>query len=212
MAHTDQELDRLLARGRLGGPGRDRVLEGVLQQQARAERRTRARFLAWGTGVMALAAAASGVVVVVAPRARPVDDGIRPKSAVSGVAAPAWLDLACSGGTLEACPRGATLLFGVAGAARAGFLAAYAEPEAGSGARERIWYFSAESETPAVAASGDGVGLAPRGIRVGPEHAPGGYVVHVFLCAQPLGREALLRGDNPAILDRLSVPLRVVAP
>src|SRR5262245_10753184 len=155
MKPSDRDIDTLLARGRLGGPGRDAVLEHVL---AKTAPRRRPAVLVWGSALLATAAVGAVVAMVALP------ERLRPKGAGP---APARLDLACAGGSLAACPTGATLVFGVATGSGPEYLAAFAEPTAGG---ERIWYFSAETVSGAPSGA---VAPAPKGIRVGPEHAPG---------------------------------------
>ncbi len=151
--------------------------------------------------------AAAAAVVLLVPR--PESDGLRPKGRAA-----AALEVACVGGTLAACPRGATLVFSVAlDPGHAGYLAAWAEPRAGG---ERIWYFSAETETPHVsgeaADTGDGVAVLKRGIRLGPEHAPGTYDVRLVVTAEPATRAALLGAGAPAPLGAAEFPLEVSTP
>jgi hypothetical protein len=95
------------------------------------------------------------------------------------------------------------------GGGSGGFLAGYAEPRAGG---ERVWYFSADSETPAVpAAAAEQTVAFERAIRIGPETPPGEYRVHLFLTRAPMPRSALLAPGNPAdILARREATLVVV--
>jgi hypothetical protein len=197
------ELDRLLARGRLGGPARERILDAVLARTARPAPAWRRRAL-----VVGLAAAAPALMLLLVRAQRPGEgDALQPK----GERAPAvQLDLRCSEGTLGACPQGATLLFGAVGAPAGGYLAAFAQPEAGGA---RIWYFSAESEAPPLGSAQPGTRVATRGIRLGPEHAPGRYQVQVWLTAQPVPRAGLLvAGPPPGTLARAAFTLVVVGP
>src|SRR4051812_14017539 len=96
------ELDRLLARGRLSGPRRDRIFESVEKRlhPMRAVLRSRFTMVA---GPLALAAA---VALVLKPSASP-QHGFAPKG---GRATTVQVD--CLGGALSACPRGSKLTFG----------------------------------------------------------------------------------------------------
>jgi hypothetical protein len=197
---SDDDLDALLAGGRLSGPARDRIFDKVAAEVAQ-ESRPRARRRVW---TVAMVAAGAAAVLIVAPRLMTTrtPDGFRAKGGAPGL----QLDVACTGGTLGACPQGATLTFGAAGAPGSGVLSAYAEPlEPG---HERIWYFSAEGESPLLTV-GDGTAVARRAIRVGNEHAPGRYRVHVFLTPTPVSRTVLLAGGPPDALARLTVDLQV---
>ena len=199
---SDDDLDVLLAGGRLSGPARDRIFDKVAAEVAR-EARPRAQRRVW---TFAMVAAGAAAVLIVAPRllTTRAPDGFRAKG---GPGAPGLqLDVACIGGTLAACPSGATLTFGAAGAAGSGFLSAYAEPLESS--HERIWYFSAEGESPLLTV-GDGTEVARRAIRVGPEHAAGRYRVHVFLTPAPVSQAVLLAGGPPDAIARLTVDLQV---
>jgi hypothetical protein len=201
MKTADQELQRLLARGRLGGPGRERVLERILQGIARPVARR------WRIWIATLALAASGTTALVLMRRTPAGDEFTAKEGAKGKTG--VLDLACLGGSSAACAEGSTLVFSATGASRPGYLAAYAEPAGGG---ERIWYFSADGESPAIPVSTSGTHPAPRGVRLGPEHAAGHYLVHVFLTTTPLTRSALLAARSAAILAQPTFPLTVVAP
>jgi hypothetical protein len=188
-ARSDDDLDNLLAQGKLSGAVRDRIFEQVAESAG-----ARRRFApAWagraGVGLGALAAAAA-IALVVIPRDHTAPDALRAK----GPTVPAvTLEASCRGGSLAACPVGATLLFAAEGTAQ-GFLAAYAQQRPDG---ERIWYFSADGESPELRPSG-GLQPASRAVRIGAEHAPGPYVLHLFLTRAPLSRAALLAGPSPA--------------
>jgi hypothetical protein len=201
MKTADQELQRLLARGRLGGPGRERVLARVLQSAARPPARR------WRVWIATLALATSGTAALVLMRRTPAGDEFTAKEGAKGKTG--VLDLACVGGSSAACAVGSTLVFSAIGSSGPGYLAAYAEPAAGG---ERIWYFSADGESPAIPVSTSGTRPAPRGVRLGPEHAAGRYLVHVFLTEAPLARRALLEAKRPGLLAQATFPLTVVAP
>jgi hypothetical protein len=213
MQPTDDEVDRLLAQGRLGGPGRERVFEQVVAGLDAGERRAKRWSARFGGAALAAAAAALGLVLLVArPASHPAADGFRAKGGEG--AGSATLELGCLDASLAACPVGSTLVFAASGpGAGATFaFAAYAEPREGAAAGAgRIWYFSADNEAPPLPAS-DGTRAAKRGIRIGPEHAPGAYLVHVFLSQRPLTREALLAGRLEGVSARRTFNLTVVAP
>ena len=90
-----------------------------------------------------------------------------------------------------------------------GYLAGYAEPRGGG---ERIWYFSADGETPAVpAAAAEATAAFQRAIRVGPETGPGEYIVRLFLTRVPMSKSALLASGNGGdVLARREATLVIV--
>lgn len=216
----DEEIDHLLAEGRLAGPTKDRIFDAVIERvgapapsedRGTEGRRPRSwRF--WTGGLLVLAGAAA--VWLLVPRSATHDLGtdFRPKGPASPGARP-QLDAVCAGASLAACPVGATLVLGVS-EGEGGFLAAYAEPEraAGSPGGERIWYFSKEGESPRLA-PGDGAQAARKAIRIGAEHLPGDYQVHLFLTRSPLGRAQLLALEKkPDVIASRRLSMRVVRP
>jgi hypothetical protein len=100
-------------------------------------------------------------------------------------------------------------MFGASGAPASGALSAYAEPL--DPGLERIWYFSAEGESPRLTVGG-GTGVAARAARIGPEHVPGHYRIHVFLTAAPAAQTALLAGAPHDAIASRELDLRVTAP
>jgi hypothetical protein len=198
MRRSDRHIDALLARGGLAGSEDDRILEAVLSRHAR--RSWRRRWFALGTGLSFAAAAA--VVLVMGPF-RAGREGFAPRGAdLEGLA----VEVACLGNSLAACPRGATLLFALRGGSPGGYLAAWAEPVRPGG--ERVWYFSADQETPLLQASPTSAQALSRGVRIGPEHAVGDYRVHVLLSDQPLSRAAL-EGAPPGVRARAELTLTI---
>jgi hypothetical protein len=147
----------------------------------------------------------STAVVLLVARPR-LDDG-QWGAKGSGAQAAVALDARCS--EQAVCRAGSTIVFSAFGARGDGYLGAYAQPVAGG---ERIWYFSAETDAPLVAASARSTQPAGRGVVVGAEHRPGVYQVHLFLSSAPLTQAVLLAGDDPRILARAVVPLTVAGP
>jgi hypothetical protein len=201
---NDDDLDALLGAGRMTGPASDRVFERVAAEVAREPlppSRPRSRRPVWTIAAVAAGAAA---MLVVAPR---LISGTAPRErAKGGQAAALELDVACAGGTLAACPQGATLVFGASGAPGAGVLSAYAEPV--DRGLERIWYFSAEGESPRLTVDG-ATGVATRAVRIGPEHLPGRYRIHLFLTGAPVAQAALLAGGARDAIASREIDLRV---
>lgn len=187
-------LDHLLARGRLGGPDREKALEGALAAVAAAETRSWWRRLVpiWGT--TALVGTAAAILVISSPLHRR-DESFTTK----GVGDAPLLEVACADGQRARCPKGGRLLFRVAGARHGGVLAAFAQRVESSGA-ERIWYFPTIDETtPRIAAQIEPQ-IPTEGVRLGPEHPVGHYRIYLVLGTRPLTREEIIRADGPAVI------------
>ena len=172
--------DTLLSQGNLSGQQREEVLARVLDQVSAAEPAPRGLRTLWAGASLALAAALALFVVRPALRG---DLGLRARGGASPI-----VRVACEPGGLEACRAGGTLLFAVEGAPAAAHLAAFAEPVGGG---ERVWYFSAEGESPPVS-DRTADAILRRGIRLGAEHPPGAYRLTVLLTASALPRATLL--------------------
>jgi hypothetical protein len=198
----DAELDALLARGRLSGPTRERVLANVLDQVQPPRSRHWAKTAAF---VLLPAAAALALFVGVGrwgstlSGAHGEGGGFEAKGTASDVV---HVDAACTGGPMLACPRGSRLVFHVQAGARPGYLAAYADPAAGG---ERVWYISAEGESPLVQS-----GTLERAILIGPEHAADRYVIHALVSGRPLARAEAAQPKPAALLGADSFELRLV--
>jgi hypothetical protein len=192
---SDDELDMMLAAGRLGGPARDRIFEAVAREVHPRRRRLGLRTL------LSVGLVLGGVTAALVLIPRTGDGGFSAKGGVG--AGGASLEISCAGGALNACPVGARLLFAVQGA-EGGYLAAWADPTQGG---ERIWYFSRDSQSPALTPV-PGTQVATKAILLGPEHAPGDYVVHVLVTGEPLSRAQLATGTG-AVRQR-QFALRVV--
>src|SRR5688500_5279708 len=119
----DESLHMLLARGRLSGPQRDRILEHVLDAQARPRR----RFGPWTVGLAAALPVAAVVALALrgpleAPKA-PSGEWLVPK----GDVAEPLLVANCPGRASGECRTGDRLVFEVENTGPGGFFAAYAE-------------------------------------------------------------------------------------
>ena len=193
---TRRELDRLLARGRLSGPDRDRILSEVQRRTLRHTSPTKYLLIA---GPLALAA---GLAFLIRP------SGLTPSYAAKGGATDAPVEVGCSDGELAACPRGSKLIFRFNALGRAAYLHAFAEPTGEP--RQRVWYFpTSASAAPHVAPAVEQQALA-KGIVIGPEHGIGSYRVHVVLSTRPLGRDELLLATPPDVVSTQIVDLTVV--
>jgi len=195
-----RELDRLLGQGALSGPEKDRILETVLERCV--PERPSARFGLLGRRLSWIAAVA--LIVLAAPGlwyALRQDSGFRPKG--SPVAGP-LLEVGCEG----ACARGGVLFFRVEHSKEAAHLAAFATSAGG----ERIWYFpAADGSLPELPAT-DAPVVLPQGVRLGPEHAPGSYELHLLVLRRPASREridALIKGGSEDLLAHRTQTIEV---
>jgi hypothetical protein len=192
------ELDRLLAKGHMSRPEKERLFEDVLARATPRPRSAWDRLLASRLR-FALPAVA---LLLLAPLLllRRSSDEFHEKGAAA--AAPI-IELGCADG----CRAGAVLLFRTARVTTPSRLSAFAE----DGAGQRIWYFPTETgEQPTVDAHEAPAALA-RGVRLGPEHHPGSYRVTVLLtpASEPVpSRDQLLaRRSKPGVLVQ---PLEIV--
>ena len=193
------ELDHLLARGRLSGPRRDRIFDEV-DKQVRGSWRSRSRYLLIG-GPLALAAA---LALAIRPGAGP-HDGLAAKGG-----AHSNVDIGCSGGELSHCPRGSKLIFQFDSLRNPVFLHAWAEPLAPG--LERVWYYPTAAHAPPRVAAFDAAQTLEQGVVVGAEHAPGAYRVHLVLASAPLSRDELLLPVAPNVVAAETVDMVVVDP
>jgi hypothetical protein len=206
-ARNREDLDALLGRGRIGAARRDAILEAVLAHvRADAPARTRWRWPLAGLGIAAVAAA---TVALLVPRpTSPTSSPFRAK----GVAEKAQgstpsAEIECLGATLDACPTGSLLVVRVAGVR--GYVSAWAEPASGG---DRIWYFSADTDSPLVDAVVTGSATTARAVKMGPEHAIGSYVVEIRVTERPLKRDDLMGIPGRTVLVRGRSILTVTSP
>ena len=194
MKYTDEELRRLLARGRLGRSAKERMLDRVLERSAPARPARRRPWL------LALTLAVGSGVAVLVLVMRPHDE-LRAKGSPGGQAVA--LEARCPGQAAGHCRQESALVFSVFGADQPGHFQAYAVSTRG----DKIWYFSAETRAPWVAASTEVTRPVGRSVVIGPEHAPGPYQLHLFLTREPLPMDVLLHDSDPRILARATLPL-----
>jgi hypothetical protein len=194
---SDDELDVLLSRGKLGGSQRARILGAALDaSRAGLWARWRAR-LAWTAAGLTLATGAAVLLLIV----RAPQDGFQAK----GRADAPLITVACLGGQVTACPPGAKVAFALEGGRdKGGFLTSYADPV---GPGERVWYLTNEA---VGAAPGDS---SPRVIRkaavVGGGQPAGRYRVHALFSRAPVAREALSSLPAAELLARTDLELVV---
>jgi hypothetical protein len=182
-SRSDDELDFLLSRGKLGGSQRARILEeAVAGSRGGFWTRWRAK-LAWSAGGLVLA---GGVAAMLMTLHAEEENG--PSFRSKGSANAPLIVAFCLGAQLSACPAGSKLAFALEGGRDAGgFLTAYADP---IGTGERVWYLTNE---PAAEAQADGSRrLFTKGALI-PEGQPrGSYRVHAIFSRHRVAREALV--------------------
>lgn len=190
----DNEIDLLLAAGRLTDAQRDQAFQRVMQTVSAETRSPLSkpsffRRLRW-----ALLGSAS-LAVLALMFMQPQPSGLRAKGSGGGASLP-FLSVECEAASLSGCPIGSRLLF--RSALQAGLVAAYAEPADG---QERIWYFAPE-EPVSLAQNSHETGYMRSSVIVGAEHRPGLYRVHLVQLSSSVARSALLARDENVIASR----------
>ncbi len=201
-SRSDDELDYLLSRGKLGGSQRARIFEAAVAG-ARGGFWTRCRAkLAWSAGGLVLA---GGVAAMLMTLHAEQEGG--PSFRSKGSTDAALIGAFCLGAQLSACPAGSKLAFALEGGRDAGgFLTAYADP---IGTGERVWYLTNE---PAAAAHADASRrLLTKGALIPEGQPPGSYRVHAIFSRDRLAREALVRVQAAQTLAKADFDL-VVSP
>ena len=169
---SDDELDRLLSRGRLGQARKRRMLRDVLASVQASE--VPARRFRWRWPSLAVLSLSGGLAAA-AFWARPFAEApsaLREKGPPAG--APV-IAMACLGGSLGACPPGSRIAFWLEGDRKEpAFVTAYADPVGGG---ERVWYLTNEA--------------VPRAALVGKEQSSGRYRVSAILTRRPVERTRL---------------------
>jgi hypothetical protein len=196
----DDSLHSLLARGRLSGAQRERILERVLDEHATPRRASRRWVVA-----ASIALPAAAVVALVIGLREPAggDAGLGPL-VPKGAPAGAVLGASCRNRLPGECRHGDRLIFSVDGADAGGSFAGYAECRS----PERIWYFpSADGAAPSVPASA-GLHVVEQAVRIGQEHGTGPCKVHLFLLDGPAERAAVLSG-TAGVTAKAVIPLTV---
>jgi hypothetical protein len=200
----DAHLDKILARGSLGGPRYDEILEQVLRRTATDQPsglRRRARLALLGGAFLVPALV---VLFIFFGKVR----GPFTAKGHPGVANGA-LDVGCAPAGTRACRLGGTLMFTVNAAVTSGYLGAYAE-RADDPSHTRIQYFpTASGAAPAVAARG-GTVVVPEGIQLGPEHRPGRYRVTVWVASRPLDGPGLEAAEPGTVQSRATLEIEIL--
>lgn len=210
--HDDRQLDRLLARGRLARPEQERILEAVLAASAPKPRPRRLWLalpalasLALAVGVVALVLRAPGSsdpVTTSSPHATDPAGELRVRSAGG---APS-IRAGCEG----PCRPGALVMFEIDGLTERAHVAAWAVgPDGG-----RTWYFPSAGQPAPSVSPGAGPQVLDRGVRLGPEHAAGAYMLQLLLVRAPLERDVLValaegRGPRELLIVQRTQPLEL---
>jgi hypothetical protein len=188
----DESVRFLLSGGRLSGAERERILARTLRASAAGAPGPgpAARGRRWlALAAAALVPAAAAALFLLVPRAgRDAGEGAGARA--KGPAAGAMLQARCPERAPGRCRPGDRLVFEIDGAPQGGLLAAYAEGPAG----ERVWYFPASDGHLAAVPAAAGHAVVGEAARLGGEHAPGRYTVHLYLLDHPADRAALLEG------------------
>jgi hypothetical protein len=180
----DRSIRFLLSGGRLSGADHDRIIERL---RRRPDQPKPSRWWLLGLGTTLAGAVGALVMVIGMGRQGAGGDGFTAKG--QAPAGP-MLEARCPGRPRGSCRVGDKLIFEVEGATEGGFLAAYAERPSG----DKVWYFpTREGHLPPVPASA-GATVLGEAARIGEEHPPGRYTVHLFVLGQPADRAALGAG------------------
>jgi hypothetical protein len=206
LSKEDVRLDDLLARGSLGGPQYDQILQRVLERTARDGRPRVRRWIRWAVVPGGAFAAAFAVWLAVGQSER---GGFAPKGGLASLPAGGALEISCAPSGSRICRLGSTLMVTANTALVSGYLTAYAE-RAGDPAHGRIWYFPTASGAAPLVQPGDGTVVVPEGIRIGPEHGPGTYRVTLLVSSRPLDRAAVDSVDDGSTRSRSIFELQVV--
>jgi hypothetical protein len=191
----------LLARGTLGGPAYDEILERVLARSQVARRPFRKRLIGWLVFPSAVLVPAAAWLFFVHTR----DTELTPK----GSAGAAAVQIGCGPSGGQICHAGDTLMFSINAAIASGHLAAYAE-RVGAGAHERIWYFPTATGRSPIVPPGSGTVVLPEGIRIGPEHPPGRYRVTVWIAERAVSRMEVDDDRSDSMAGRETIALQVI--
>jgi hypothetical protein len=195
MRRDDDTLAFMLARGRLSGAQRDRILNLVLRRRASRPR----RWWLWVVGALTPMTAALALIVVAALRT--TETRPQPAFAARGAADGPVVEARCLSRPKGICRRGDRLVFDVDGADRAAWLAAFAEGPSGA----RIWYFPGKRTPPPAVPAGGGHVVIGQAARIGDEHTVGRHRLHLLVLDQPADRAALESGQAPVVAETVVV-------
>ncbi|MCC6808275.1 MAG: hypothetical protein IT381_12705 [Deltaproteobacteria bacterium] len=204
MNKYEQQLDRMLARGRLSPDEIDTVLARALtKQETEAVAGAEKPKAGWRWALvpaLSFGVVASLFLVLANPFSPPV-------SGVGGeFRARGQNKVTLAAECAAPCTAGSALVFRASPHAQTGYLAAYA-----ASGDARIWYYpSAEVPSPELAPSTRDEALS-QGAVIGPEHALGRYTVRLYLLSERLDRAAItaLGTDDPRVLGYTEAAITV---
>src|SRR5262245_62127222 len=107
---SDDEIDRLLSRGKLGGSQRERILKAALAASREGFWARWRGKLAWSAGGLVAATGAAALLLSL----RAADDGASSFQAKGPGDAP-LIVVSCLGAQVSACPRGSKVAFALEG-------------------------------------------------------------------------------------------------
>jgi hypothetical protein len=204
LRREDEQLDRILARGYLGGPRYDEIWARVSKRTVapRSAQRWR-RFspaLAWAATLGGVLLFAGANVDFSKVRAKGTNTTESPMDAI---------EVGCSEKGDRVCETGSTLMITVNAAVVSGFVGAYAE-RIGAPLQDRIWYFpTSEGQMPEVV-PGQSTVVLPKGIRIGEEHEPGRYRVTVWIASRLIDRSEVDSLSSGVVRTRSTFDLEIV--
>jgi len=193
MSKDQERIERLLARGRLGGPARERILDRALRTAGADGGRSRGWAWRWRWPIR-LAPVALGVAAAVV-FLRPTDeDGFRAKG---GGADGPQVEALCTAPAAGACSQKGKLAIRVQALPADAFLIGYVTPAGADVPEARRWFSPAsEGEAAPRVEAGEAPRILPRGVPLD-AFAPGRYDVHLRLVVRPATRADAL--DTPAV-------------
>lgn len=207
---TARDLDRILAEGDLSGPEADAILERVLADVRRDDRRRRPRVVRyWPAAAGAVLAAAAAMFLVVRGGLTGTP-GVGPRQLEEGTLG-AKIEIRCANGTLAACPVSSSLVFTVSDVKERAVLTAYAQRVGTGPDPKQVLYFEQEGGFVEIPAATEGAPASEHAQRLSPGHKPGRYRVHAFVAGPVRGREEMRRQrDRDARMSELRTELVIV--
>jgi len=201
MDEDQQRLEKLLTQGYLSGSQYDDIERRVLRSAARPRGvPSRLALLA-----AALAAVLGCCLVALLLVRTPIQGPFASRGADEPGQKPGAFEVGCRP-LSRVCQAGDTLMFSVNTHIASGQLGAYAE-RVDEATKERIWYFPAPDGSAPVVAKTDGTIVIQQGVRIGPEHLPGRYRVHMWATPDPLvSREQVERLPGASVLEIEVIP------
>ncbi len=191
------EVEAVLADGRLGGPARERILSRVLDAVEPPRVRRQALMKRVLLGLIPLTAACLIVpFVVIGSRHRADSAGFDAALRAKGPSAAAQptIDPLCDG-ELGVCHPGQRLFFRVGAAPVRRWLVAYLETANGTSAMGRIWMFPEKDQGAPEIPIADAPSILRHAVELGPDIRPDRYQLTMVLFDHPVRRD---EANDPA--------------